>query len=455
MNKNNVKNSETMRKNNNGAQVGSEAANAHRTTVATATDAKREALMAATTASRDLKSLFGVEFSTIIRKIREAKNGKRVTGVIARGQHKVNGYVVNVYITVNERDVDGYTNYDVYAEAYNGQWSLMGVETEKMKVNFRGWNQEEAVMQAVGGVMVNYINSYFTVAEAAEEAAKETEEAAEETAKETENDYWNRQVKQTEEYITGRLEECGMNALKLADALVEAYKNTDGTRYYGEVPTLALWVAFKAKIVARLESLGDGAQTPAPGLEKAAEKSSEINGNPAPCLRDEIESMLAADVEKMYETEDGYDIDYHRVGDYWLQTTAESDYEHCWMNVTMRLTNEAKEKYILDAHEAWELCWRVEFDEDIETVAGKIVDAMTRTPRTLFRDGADYRGDDGNVYTLYFSDWDEDRESYILDIEDENGDTYIGVTDTEGTVVTVYNEMDDILTVFHAEDVIE
>ena len=260
------------------------------------------------------RAMFRVTANTVAKRVNDAKKGRKALGVVAQGQYRVPGtpHTINVYVRVDEREVvEGdyrATTYTVAVEAYNYAFSQMGVETLKKKVEYHYGTFENALKNTIDAVVANYVNAWLEASAKAEEAAKETEEAAEETAKETENDYWNRQVKQTEEYITGRLEECGMNALKLADALVEAYKNTDGTRYYGEVPTLALWLAFKAKIVARLESLGDGAQTTAPGLENANEKSSDINGTTAPCLREQVEGILAADWEKMDETEDGYDI---------------------------------------------------------------------------------------------------------------------------------------------------
>lgn len=325
---------------------------------------KREELNLAVKASRDIKGLFRVEYGTIANRIRDAKNGKRPLGVVAHGRHRMaNGQSFNVYIKVEEKVIDGYSNYVVYVEAGNGKWVMNGLETEVVKVDstVRGRTQEKALTEAIGAALVRYIGRWFEVMDSAEE------EAVEETAKETENGYWDSVVAQTEEYLARRLEECGMNALKLADALVEAYQNTDGAINYGDVPTLALWLNFKAKIVSRLESLGDGAQTAAPGFADgtAGENSNTNDEHPAPGLRDELAGILAADWAQMGDSPLEGNIGEHRMdGRYLLETTREL-WADPYMGVCLVRLGDGHEHH-----------WRIYGEGDIPGVADDLLREM-------------------------------------------------------------------------------
>ena len=443
----------------NGAQVGSQAVNAHRNNESIDNRAIREAYeqLAAREkevgrVSRSATYWFGVKYETIARKRREMETGKRTCGCICSGKYEMkDGHNVYVSIVVRERQIDGRSAYPLtWAVAYCGD------QKAEVEVEFTTLSSYEYAMERA------YVNAARKAVRmcADKEAQKVYGMTLDEMDAMTKNDAKQYQLDCIKAEQDAKLAEAGTNALTLARLLVEVEKTINTPlQWVCRDDEYQLWTAYRAEIERRLESLGDGTGTHTPCLTDEAENSGDDdnnnNGDPAPGLRDELAGMLAADWEKMDETEDGYDIAYHRVDGYWLQTTADCDADHGWMHVSLRLTPELEKKYVTDAHEAWEMCWRVEWDEDIEMVADALCRAMENVPRTFFHEDAQYRGDDGEVYTLYVVDWDNDRDAYNVGVKDKNGYMYQGVMDAEATAVTVYGDDDRVLTVFHAEDVIE
>lgn len=452
-------NTKSMSNSINGAQVDGKAMNAHRNNESIDNRAIREAYEQLAAREKEVGRVsrspiywFGVKYETIARKRRQMEKGERPCGCICDGKYQMKeGPNVYVSIVVRERQIDGRSAYPLtLAVAYCG---LEKAEVEVEFTTLRSYecSLEKAYVDAARKAVRMYAN---------QEAQKTYGMTLEEMDAMTKADAKQYQLDSIKAEQDAKLDEAGTNALALARLLVEANQTIGSPLdWIFRDDEYQIWTAYRAEIERRLESLGDGTGTHTPCLTDEAENSGDDdnnnNGDPAPGLRDELAGMLAADWEKMDETEDGYDIAYHRVDGYWLQTTADCDADHGWMHVSLRLTPELEKKYVTDAHEAWEMCWRVEWDEDIEMVADALCRAMENVPRTFFREDAQYRGDDGYTYTLCAVNWDEGRDRYIVDVENEYGDPYTGVMDAEATVVTVYDDINEIQAVFHAEDVIE
>lgn len=257
---------------------------------------RKQAMDEAVKMSRSVYRVFEVTFETIQKRINAAKRKQSIgrETVAAKwveldwvGQHHSMTVYVDVVRTADEL---GCITPTVVLRATTDDTG--DALTAKQAVNYTNTRKyEDTFVEVLGAVMTK------AIAAAYEDEATRTKLArdiAYHEEREYENEhYWDKQVEATKKHIENRLEECGMNALKLADALVEAYKNTDGTIHYGEVPTLALWVNYKAEIVRRLKSLGDGPQPTAPDLEEgtAGKNSNTNDDNHAPGLEEDLERV--------------------------------------------------------------------------------------------------------------------------------------------------------------------
>lgn len=329
---------------------------------------RKQAMDEAVKMSRSVYCVFEVNFQTISRRINAAKRKQSIgRETVAAKRVKLdyagqrNGMYVYVDV-VRTADEYGCVTPTVVLRATTGD-NDGDVLAVKQAVNYTNTRKyEETFVEVLGAVMTKAIAAAY-----ADEAtrAKLTKVIALREEQEYENEhYWDNAVEKVKNHIEQRLVEVGYNPLMLADALVEAYKNTDGAVYYGEVPTLALWVSYKAEIVRRLESISNWDNTPTPCLEdeKPVETPNENSGNPAPGLREQLEDILAADWAQMGDSPlEGYIGEHHMGGRYLVQTTRELWLDAPYMGVRLIRLG--------DGHEE---SWRIHRDGDIPGVADNL-----------------------------------------------------------------------------------
>lgn len=195
-------------------------------------------------------------------------------------------------------------------------------------------------------------------------------------------------------------------------------------------------------------------------LKRRVDEKKTDSGNYADACS--IAKLLAADYEKIYGDSD--DLGSYTLGDYILTTTRNEGIESVWMTATLMLTNEAQKRYVLDAHEQWELSWDVEYDDGVNDVYGvndvakKIAAAMVDAPQHFFREGYAYMSNSGRVYELDMVDFDGARDKYIATLTDADGKEIIADMDAYATYITVELEGPDgkvaHIDTIHAEDIV-